>query len=243
MNELFLLTWVCIYFAHLVTRYWLPRKWFVGRDGTRVLLSLITPALIAWLISGAWTDYRLPLATAVGGLVELLMLHGARKERSISQLWAEAVWIVLALIFAVLIQPVNSYWVPLFGMGFYGVVLLLAGWSVSAFPVGILIGVILQRYPTSQMRGFTDGGKTIGSLERSIILLLFLINAPVGVGFLITAKTLFRFGEISRTDDQKNVEYILIGTLLSFLLGMLVALLTVWGADFFFAETSFKLLG
>lgn len=243
MNEPFLLVWVCIYTAHLVTRYWLPRKWFAGKAGIRWALSIFIPALIGWLLSGAWMDYRVALAAALGGLLETFLLRGARKERPASQLWAEAAWIVLAVIFATLIQPVNSYWAVQFGMGFYGVLFLLAGWSVSAFPVGILIGLILQRYPTSQMRGFTDGGKTIGSLERSIILLLFLINTPVGVGFLITAKTLFRFGEISRTDDQKNVEYILIGTLLSFLLGMLVALLTVWGADFFFPETSFKLLG
>jgi len=241
MNEQFLLVWVCIYTAHLVTRYWLPRKWFTGRAGVRVLLSILIPALIAWLLSGAWIDYRVALAAFAGGLLELFLLRGTRKERPISQLWAEAAWIVFALIFAALIQPVNSYWAAQFGMGFYGVVLLLAGWSVSAFPVGMLIGVILQRYPTSQMRGFTDGGKTIGSLERSIILLLFLINAPVGVGFLITAKTLFRFGEISRTDDQKNVEYILIGTLLSFLLGMLVALLTVKILDVFFPGGIFTL--
>ncbi len=35
-------------------------------------------------------------------------------------------------------------------------------------------------------------------------------------GFLIAAKSIFRFGDLSKAKDRKLTEYILIGTLLSF---------------------------
>jgi hypothetical protein len=36
------------------------------------------------------------------------------------------------------------------------------------------------------------------------------------VGFLITAKSVFRFGNLKESKDRQLTEYILIGTLLSF---------------------------
>ena len=45
-----------------------------------------------------------------------------------------------------------------------------------------------------------------------------------GVGFLIAAKSVFRFGDLSKAKDRKLTEYILIGTLLSFGLAILFGL-------------------
>lgn len=46
---------------------------------------------------------------------------------------------------------------------------------------------------------------------------MFIItNHWEGIGFLIAAKSVFRFGDLSQAKDRKLTEYILIGTLLSF---------------------------
>jgi len=37
-----------------------------------------------------------------------------------------------------------------------------------------------------------------------------------GIGFLLAAKSVFRFGDLKESKDRKLTEYILIGTLLSF---------------------------
>ena len=42
--------------------------------------------------------------------------------------------------------------------------------------------------------------------------------------FLLAAKFVFRFGDLSRAKDRKLTEYILIGTLISFGLAILAAL-------------------
>jgi hypothetical protein len=62
--------------------------------------------------------------------------------------------------------------------------------------------------------GLRDGGRQIGLLERGLIFALILLGQPLGVGFLIAAKSILRFGTATR--DQRTAEYVIIGTLASF---------------------------
>ena len=75
-------------------------------------------------------------------------------------------------------------------------------------------------------RGFENGGVVIGQLERGLIFLLVLVNQPSAIGFLIAAKSVFRFGEIKEKSNRMEAEYILIGTLVSFLYGLIFSFLT-----------------
>jgi len=75
-------------------------------------------------------------------------------------------------------------------------------------------------------RGFENGGRIIGMLERFLIFLFVLSNQLAGVGFLVAAKSVFRFGELSSHENRMEAEYIIIGTLLSFSWGLLISLLT-----------------
>ena len=42
-----------------------------------------------------------------------------------------------------------------------------------------------------------------------------VLNELGGVGFLLAAKSIFRFGDLTRSTDKKLTEYVLLGTLLS----------------------------
>lgn len=64
--------------------------------------------------------------------------------------------------------------------------------------------------------GLKDAGKYIGMLERLFVFLFVLTNFWEGIGFLLAAKSIFRFGDLKDNNDVKLTEYILIGTLLSF---------------------------
>jgi hypothetical protein len=66
------------------------------------------------------------------------------------------------------------------------------------------------------LEGLRKGGRYIGWLERSLVMLLLLINLPNGIGFLFAAKSILRFGEIKDSHQRKTAEYIIIGTFLSF---------------------------
>ncbi len=73
-----------------------------------------------------------------------------------------------------------------------------------------------------------NAGALIGILERLLILLFVLLGKWEGVGFLLAAKSVFRFGDLKEARDRNLTEYVLIGTLLSFGIAMVTGVITVW---------------
>ena len=68
-----------------------------------------------------------------------------------------------------------------------------------------------------------NAGKYIGIIERLFVFTFIATNNIAAVGFLITAKSVFRFGDLREAKDRKLTEYVLIGTLSSFGIAMLCA--------------------
>ena len=64
--------------------------------------------------------------------------------------------------------------------------------------------------------GIEDAGKYIGMLERLFIFTFIITDFWEGIGFLLAAKSIFRFGDLKEHKEIKLTEYILIGTLISF---------------------------
>jgi hypothetical protein len=54
------------------------------------------------------------------------------------------------------------------------------------------------------------------------------------IGFLLAAKSIFRFGDLKEAKDRKLTEYVLIGTLLSFGIALLIGLLVKISIGFSF---------
>ncbi|MBC7555558.1 MAG: DUF3307 domain-containing protein [Chryseobacterium sp.] len=67
-----------------------------------------------------------------------------------------------------------------------------------------------------QTDSLVNAGKYIGILERLLVLTFIIINRWEGVGFMIAAKSVFRFSDLAEAKQRKLTEYVLIGTLLSF---------------------------
>ena len=91
----------------------------------------------------------------------------------------------------------------------------------------IVMKIIISKWELDQnstKKSLEDAGKYIGILERLFIFLFIITNNWQGIGFLLAAKSVFRFGDLSKADDRKLTEYILIGTLLSFGLALLIGL-------------------
>lgn len=66
-------------------------------------------------------------------------------------------------------------------------------------------------------------GKYIGMLERLFIFYFIINNHWEAVGFLLTAKSIFRFGDLNNAKDRNLTEYVLIGTFISFGLAILIS--------------------
>ncbi len=69
-----------------------------------------------------------------------------------------------------------------------------------------------------------NAGKTIGIIERLLIIILIVADMPEGIGFLLAAKSVFRFGDLTNAKDKKLTEYILLGTLMSFTSAIIIGL-------------------
>lgn len=69
-----------------------------------------------------------------------------------------------------------------------------------------------------------EAGRYIGILERAFVFGFILLDEWSAIGLLIAAKSVFRFGDLTKAKDRKLTEYMLIGTLLSFGLAMLCGL-------------------
>jgi hypothetical protein len=78
-------------------------------------------------------------------------------------------------------------------------------------------------------RGLDRAGLWIGRLERVLILTFILLSRYEAIGFLMTAKSILRFGELRKAEDRREAEYVLIGTMLSMGFALAVGL----GVKFF----------
>ncbi len=72
-----------------------------------------------------------------------------------------------------------------------------------------------------------EAGKYIGMLERLFVFAFVLSEHWEAIGFLLAAKSIFRFGDLKDSKERKLTEYVLIGTLLSFGIAILVGIVSI----------------
>jgi hypothetical protein len=72
-----------------------------------------------------------------------------------------------------------------------------------------------------------NAGKYIGILERLLVFTFVVLGHWEAIGFLVAAKSVFRFGDLKESGNRKLTEYILIGTLLSFGIAVVAGIVVV----------------
>lgn len=110
----------------------------------------------------------------------------------------------------------NSFWTLLTG------VLILT--YPTAYTIQNLMAPWSRQIDKSNKSTLSKAGLYIGILERVFTFVAVVMGALSVVGFLLAAKSVFRFGDLRKADDRTLTEYVLIGTLLSFLIAFLVGL-------------------
>jgi hypothetical protein len=243
-------TFIALLFAHTLADFVFQTNWMAQNKRNPVALTahiavvLVTaiaavgtlhPALFALagvhlvLDAGkAWLPWR--------GLVPFLLdqaLHVATLVAVViwvPDLWAMGHWGALP-------APVEAGWTSSLWPGdpeappiLPSILLLLTGLILTVRAGGFAIGIYMEPWSGHSPKGLLDGGRAIGQLERGLIFLLVITGMPEGIGFLIAAKSVLRFGSVS--DDRKVSEYVIIGTLASFGWAISTSFVTVWALQY-----------
>ncbi|MGO3689766.1 MAG: DUF3307 domain-containing protein [Psychroflexus halocasei] len=99
------------------------------------------------------------------------------------------------------------------------------------FVSSILMKIIMSKWVMKEDKtsdSLKNAGQYIGILERLFIFIFIILDQWSAIGLLITAKSVFRFSDLSRAKDRKLTEYILIGTLMSFGIAIITGLLYLY---------------
>lgn len=111
---------------------------------------------------------------------------------------------------------------------------IMTGYLLVLRPVSIIIKQILAPWsdamdadkPEDESEtSLQAAGQSIGYLERVLVLTFILLNQFAAIGFLLAAKSVFRFGDLRQSEDKKLTEYVMLGTLTSFALTITIGLL------------------
>lgn len=136
----------------------------------------------------------------------------------------------LAHLLVIAIVVYNYYPFALELSGIYNPVILL--FIISLILIGpvaaILMRLMMSRWELPEDKendSLPQAGKYIGMLERILVFGFILLQQWPAIGWLIAAKSILRFSDLSRAKDRKLTEYVLIGTLLSFSMAVIAGIL------------------
>lgn len=223
-----------LFFAHILSDFILQcDKMCDGKQGKTkqkyvyLLLHSFIHALTAYLFVADWENWIIPLVIFMSHmLIDYIKVEYLKKNVAsfiIDQLVHIAVIVVL--------------WLSLFNHdGVFCQALLKTEWDslniwtvVTAYllilkPTSVFLSLFIRRWTTSEtaVKSLPNAGKWIGYFERILILTFILTGNAEGIGFLLAAKSIFRFGELSKAQEIKTTEYVLIGTLASFTIAILI---------------------
>ncbi len=244
-------TFIALLFAHMLADFVLQTRWMVVNKRNPVALTAHIAVVLVMAI--ACTGVLHPALFALAGVH--MALDAAKAWSPWKGLGPFLADQVLHIATVVLI----TLWVPdLWAQGLWGAVAAEGdpGWMASLWPGdgesttpvlpavftalsglilatragGFAIGLYMEPWAASSPAGLANGGRAIGNLERSLIFLLVFIGLPEGIGFLIAAKSVLRFGSVS--DDRAVSEYVIIGTLASFGWAIAASFATMWALQY-----------
>lgn len=158
--------------------------------------------------------------------IDALKLHFQKKKTAKFWFFADqlahlAVLIAVVYYFFPFEISIDAFYAPQL-LAFFTTLLL------ATYVSAIILKFVMKRWSVGkgkETNSINDAGKYIGILERLFIFFFVVIDFWEGIGFLLAAKSIFRFGDLKESKDIRLTEYILIGTLLSFAIGIGCAML------------------
>lgn len=207
-------TFAALLFAHTLADFLFQTNWMVqNKRQTIPMLAHIAAVLATAIVTTGTLHPLIFVLAAIHMLIDAI--KAAYFPNRLRPFMVDQAAHLASLVALAAIQP------DLWALGVWaiapslpGVMTLLAGLILTTQAGGYAIGMLMQPWAGNAPEGLPSGGRVIGTLERGLIYLLILTGQAAGIGFLIAAKSVLRFGAVK--DEGKLSEYVIIGTLASF---------------------------
>ncbi|WP_223551560.1 DUF3307 domain-containing protein [Aestuariivivens sp. NBU2969] len=220
--------------AHILGDFFLqPKSWVKDKEKRglkssklylHVLIHIVLSSLLLWDI----TQWPIILTIGLSHLIvdALKLTLQKKKTKRIWFFMDQLIHVVIILIcfFAITYKGIEIS-VQLTEKSLLIAVCLL----FLTIPTAIIMKTIFIKWNIEKLKkgskSLADAGKYIGILERILVFIFIITNHWEAVGFLITAKSVFRFGDLKESKNRQLTEYILIGTLISFGIAIVVGII------------------
>jgi len=217
--------------AHFLTDFiFQPSSWIADRQAKKwrsgkLYIHVLITAVVAYLLSGLWKVWWLPLFIFITHLL-IDLWKSYRPAKMIYFLADQFLHIVMIVWLWIMIfnkwDETGVFLTAVYNNGNF--LIILASYIFLTWPMGIMVGLATERWRDEagvNAEGLARAGMWIGFFERFLILTFILIDQYTAVGLLIAAKSILRFND-KEGNTQKKTEYVLIGTLMSFSISVLL---------------------
>ncbi|RJP64678.1 MAG: DUF3307 domain-containing protein [Ignavibacteriales bacterium] len=238
MNNLFYQILFPVLSAHLLGDFILQTDKDVKNKANGFVFAkhVLIVTLLSYLLTGVWNSWILLFTVLFSHTIIDFIKRILGKDSLRIFLLDQLMHIIIAILLALYLQNIltaanisETFWFNYFGVDYLKLLVLLMAVLLITKISGIVISYIIKPYQIKTQTNPKEeikNGRIIGYLERLIILVLFLSDLSSIIGFLIAAKSILRYSEIKNEKDKAMLEYVLIGTLLSFTIGIVIAAVT-----------------
>ena len=220
--------------AHLLGDFiWQPNSWVADKEAKKhksifLPLHILLHGVLAAILVGEtqFVPYAVLIAVT-HGIIDLIKLNFQKTKTKRTWFVADQIAHILILTGIVVLYEnksiihfwqINEFWI------------LATGILLLTKPASIFIKTIISIWSpesqnSNQDNSLANAGNYIGILERLFVFGFILTGHFEAIGFLLAAKSIFRFGDLKEAKDRKLTEYVLIGTLISFGISILTGLI------------------
>lgn len=219
--------------AHLLGDFFLqPQKWVKDKEKKKLkskwlYVHIVIHITLMFLI--LWDIRQWLLIFSIGLLHFIIDSAKIIFQKKKNKIWLFALDQILHLATILILTPlfINEDFKVVLSIS--KILLLLVCGLFLTTPTSIIMKTVFSKWDISKItkgnESLKDAGKYIGILERLLVFTFIIVGQWAAVGFLITAKSVFRFGDLTASKERKLTEYILIGTLISFGIAVATSLL------------------
>jgi len=218
--------------------YFQPTPWVQDKELKKyksiyLYLHSVIHGLLVWILLWEWNAWKIAISLAIiHFVIDLQKLIFQKDDTKRNWFFIDQMLHIISIFIMASVYQNGYITVNITDVLQSKNIIFVTGYVILTLPMSIIIQKAIM--PWSDLIGEADddsllnAGKYIGILERSFVFVFILANRWEAVGFLLAAKSVFRFGDLKESKDRKLTEYILLGTLLSFGIAIVISMLAIY---------------